>query len=109
MINDPHRLDDRLKVFTALSFAVSVVLNLLLNNGGETGRIIANFATIFGLLTLVLVIALIVRTFLRWRRRSSKLGHCERKSIGAEAGAGWVTGCRATTMDQLQRNSLMTF
>jgi hypothetical protein len=52
MINDPHRLDniDRLKVFTALSFAVSVVLNLLPNNGGETGRIIANLATIFGLI-----------------------------------------------------------
>ena len=73
MINDTHRLDniDRLEVFPALSFAVSVVLNLLPNNGGETGRIIANFATIFGLLTLVLVFALIVRTFLRWRRRSS--------------------------------------
>ena len=52
MINDTHRLDniDRLEVFPALSFAVSVVLNLLPNNGGETGRIIANLATIFGLI-----------------------------------------------------------
>jgi len=66
-MTEPREID-RLMVFTILSIALSVLCNLLPKDGGTNATIIANFGTLFGVLAVVLVLALATRTILRWIR-----------------------------------------
>jgi hypothetical protein len=76
MPSEPHRPDNngnmnQLKFFLFLCLAVSMFLNVASNDDSSIGRNLADLGMIFGFLTLVLMAALIIRSFLRWKRLKS--------------------------------------
>ena len=76
MPSEPHRPDNngnmnQLKFFLFLCLAVSMFLNVASNDDSSIGRNLADLGMIFSFLTLVLMAALIIRSFLRWKRLKS--------------------------------------
>ena len=76
MPSEPHRPDNngnmnQLKFFLFLCLTVSMFLNVASNDDSSIGRNLADLGMIFGFLTLVLMAALIIRSFLRWKRLKS--------------------------------------
>ena len=73
MPSEPQRPDDngnmnQLKFFLFLCLAVSIFLNVASDDDSSTGRNLADLGMLFSFLTLVLMAALFIRTFLSWRR-----------------------------------------
>jgi hypothetical protein len=76
MPSEPHRPDNKgnmnqLKFFFFLCLAVSMFLNVVSDDDSSTGRNLADLGMLFSFLTLVLMTALIIRSFLRWKRLDS--------------------------------------
>ena len=68
MPSEPHRPDNngnmkQLKFFLFLCLAVSMFLNVASDDDSSTGRNLADLGMLFSFLTLVLIAALIARTF----------------------------------------------
>jgi hypothetical protein len=73
MPSEPQRPDNngnmnQLKFFLFLCLAVSIFLNVASDDDSSTGRNLADLGMLFSFLTLVLMAALIARTFLRWKQ-----------------------------------------
>jgi hypothetical protein len=62
---------DGLKVSLGFCIAITLFLFFVPRDGSSTGRLADSASTYVGLLTSALIVALIVRTFLRWQRRKS--------------------------------------
>jgi hypothetical protein len=73
MPGEPQRPDNngnmnQLRFFLFLCLAVSMFLNVASDDDSSTGQNLADLGMLFSFLTLVLMAALFIRTFLSWRR-----------------------------------------
>jgi hypothetical protein len=64
-------LDDWLKFSCGVSFATFAFFSFAHKDGSSFAIFAADMVSLFGCLTLVLVLALAVRTALRWKRQKS--------------------------------------
>ena len=62
---------DPLKASLGFCIAITLFLFFVPRDGSSTGQLADSASTYVGLLTAGLIVALVVRTFLRWQRRKS--------------------------------------
>jgi len=61
--------DDWLKACCGFSFFIFALFSFGEKDGSTFGKTASNIMSLFGLLTFVLVVALAIRTALRWKRQ----------------------------------------
>jgi hypothetical protein len=62
---------DPLKVLLGFCVAITLFLFFVPRDGSSTGRLADGASTYVGLVTLGVIVALVARTALRWKRRNS--------------------------------------
>jgi hypothetical protein len=60
---------DPLKVSLGFCIAITLFLFFVPKDGGSTSRLADSASTYVGLVTFALIVGILGRTFLRWRRR----------------------------------------
>ncbi len=63
---------DPLKASLGFCIAITLFLFFVPRDGSSTGRLADSASTYVGLVTSALLVAFVVRTLLRWKRRKSK-------------------------------------
>jgi hypothetical protein len=72
MLDEPEYVKeiDRLRFCCGLSFAIFLFVHFLPRDGSSFSDFADNMGTLFGSLTIVLLVALVVRAALRWKRQN---------------------------------------